>query len=158
MPNSQRQIRLNSRLNIRQRQTPWARHALGVFVVMWLNLILQPCAMAFGGGPDQDCPNCPPAHSQHDGHEMASMKMADHGVPCAGSIADCGGLEDLNFDGRNAQLKVKDAPHDSPVAVSPFADITTDIKPARHAYLRPIQRHPPGPPKTLNKLYCVYLK
>ena len=145
-------------LNIRRRQTPWARHALGVIVVMWLNLVLQPCAMAFGGNSDQDCPDCPPAHSQHDGHEMASMDIADLGMPCAGISADCGVLDDLNYDGRNAQLKVKDAPDDSPVVVLPFANLATDIKPARRAYLRPIQRHPPGPSPALNKLYCVYLK
>jgi hypothetical protein len=115
--------------------------------------------MAFAGGPDKDCPNCPPAHLQHlDGHEMASQDMADHGMPCAGSSADCGVLDDLNYDGRNAQLKVKDAAEDSPVAILPFANLAEDIKPARRAYLLPIQRHLPGPPKALNKLYCVYLK
>lgn len=149
---------MNSRPKLQRRQAPRAHHAFGVFVVMWLNLVLQPCAMAFSGDPKPDCPDCPPAHSQHDGHEMASMDMADQGMPCAGSSANCGVLDHLNYDGRNAQLKVKDAPDDSPVAVLPFANLTTDTKPARHAYLRPIQRHPPGPPPALNKLYCVYLK
>lgn len=154
---SHRQYRLFSRLNIR-RQAPWTQRAFGVFVVMWLNLALQPCAMALGGGPDQDCPNCPPAHSQHNGHEMASMGMAEHDMPCAGSSADCGILDYLNHDGRIAQLKVKDASDDSPPAVHSFAELAVDVKPSRRTYHRPIQTHPPGPPKALNKLYCVYLK
>lgn len=145
-------------LNIRRRQAPWVRRAFGVFVVMWLNLVLQPCAMAFDGVPDQDCPDCPPAHLQHDGHEMLSMDMADHEMPCAGASADCGVLDDLTYDSRHTQLKVKDAPDDSPVAALPFAEMVVDINPGRHAYLLPIQRHPPGPPPALNKLYCVYLK
>ena len=42
-------------------QTPWARYALSLFVVVWLNTALQPCAMAAGdaGGHDHDCPYCP---------------------------------------------------------------------------------------------------
>lgn len=84
------------------------------------------------------------------------MDMADHDMPCADSSADCG--VDLNYDGRNAQVKVKDAPDDSPIALLSFADLALDINLTHRAYVRPIQRHPPGPPPALNKLYCVYLK
>ena len=143
---------------MQRRRTPKARHALGVFAVLWLNLLFQPCAMALGADPHEDCPDCPPAHSQHEGHEMAPGDMADSGMPCAGSAADCGVVDDLNYDGRNTQLKVKDAPHDSPLMVSPFANPAAHIKPLRHAYLWPVQRPPPASPQALNKLYCVYLK
>lgn len=115
--------------------------------------------MAFGGEHDGDCPNCPPSHSeQHDGHNLAPSDMADHEMPCASGVADCSILDELNYDGRNAQLKVKDAPEDLPVAILPVAQVALDIKPTRRIYLRPIQSHPPGPPQALNKLYCVYLK
>lgn len=147
--------------NMQRRWNPKARQAFGVLAVLWLNLLFQPCAMALGADPHQDCPDCPPAHSQHDGHEMAPADMADmadSGMPCAGSAADCGVVDELNYDGRNTQLKVKDAPLDSPLMVSAFANPAAHIKPARHAYQRPAQRPPPGPSQTLNKLYCVYLK
>ncbi len=84
--------------------------------------------------------------------------MADHEMPCASGIDDCSILDDFNYDGRNAQLKVKDAPEDLPVAILSITELAFDIKPTRPNYLVPIQSHPPGPPRALNKLYCVYLK
>ncbi len=81
---------------------------------MWLNLALQPCAMALEA--DHDCPHCPPAHE----HEM----MAHHGhgeakaeSPCASMQAQCGELDDVSFDGRTGQLKVKDTA-EIPVAIT----------------------------------------
>jgi hypothetical protein len=115
--------------------------------------------MALGNDHDGDCPNCPPTHSeQHGGHNLAPPDMADHEMPCASAIADCSILDELNYDGRNVQLKVKDAPEDLPVAILTVAKLAFDIRPRRRSFLRPIQSHLPGPPQALNKLYCVYLK
>ena len=50
---------LNTQSKSRQARIPWARRVLGAFVVVCLNMALQPCAMAFGG--DHDCVHCPPA-------------------------------------------------------------------------------------------------
>ncbi len=115
--------------------------------------------MAFGNDHEEDCPNCPPSHSrQHDEHELTPSDMADNGMPCASSAADCGILDEYNYDGRTVQLKVKDAPIDLPVAVQSFAVLVPNAEPVGQTYTRQIQRHPPGPPQRLNKLYCVYLK
>ena len=89
---------------IRQRQQTWARRALGLFVAVWLNLALQPCAMALESMQDNDCPNCPPAQAhEHDGMH-AGM---GHEMPCASAAADCSFSEDLNYDGRSDQPKLK---------------------------------------------------
>ena len=64
--------------------------------------MLQPCVMALEAGDHGDCPHCPPEMSQqHAGHDMTSMAM-----PCAAS-GDCGTLDDFNYDGRTAEIKIK---------------------------------------------------
>jgi hypothetical protein len=149
---------VNSLATFKQRQTPWARSVLGLFVVVWLNLALQPCAMAMGGDDDHDCPHCPPGHTQeHDGHDMASIEAVGHDMPCATVAADCSVLDDYNYDGRAVQLKVKDAPSDLPVALLPSEQFLADAQSNLVAYAPPNINHPPGPSLPLNILYCVYL-
>ncbi len=140
---------------IRQRQQTWARRALGLFVAVWLNLALQPCAMALESMQDSDCPNCPPAQAhEHDGMH-ASM---GHEMLCASAAADCSFSEDLNYDGRSDQPKLKDAHIDSPIAISstepalPYGN-PVDFRPRpRYASVHA------GAPPPLNVLHCVYLK
>ena len=141
--------------NIRQRQQTWARRALGLFVAVWLNLALQPCAMALESMQDNDCPHCPPAQTHE--HEGMHESMGDE-MPCAGAAADCSFSEDLNHDGRSDQLKLKDAHIDSPIAISstelalPYAN-PVDFRPRpRYASVHT------GAPPPLNVLHCVYLK
>lgn len=135
------------------RTRTWGHPVLGLFAAVWLNLALQPCAMALEA--DHDCPHCPPAHE----HEMA----AHHGhgdaqadEPCASMQSQCGELDDASLDGRSGQLKLKDAvelplaiAHDSiapAVIVAERCNYSTG--PPRHAGLSP----------PLNVLFCVYLK
>jgi hypothetical protein len=141
--------------NIRQQQQTWARRALGLFVAVWLNLALQPCAMALESMQDNDCAHCPPAQMhEHDGmHESMG-----HEMPCAGAAADCSFSEDLNHDERGGQLKLKDAQLDSPIAISsrefvlPYGN-PVDFRPRpRYASVHS------GAPPPLNVLHCVYLK
>lgn len=149
---------MNSIATPRQRQTPWARRTLGMFVLVWLNLALQPCAMAMGGDDDHDCPHCPVSHTQrHDGHEMSSDAMTDHDMPCATGAADCTAFDEVNVDARTGQLKLKDAPTDQPVAIARFEGFFADASPNHTRVVRQPEAHPPDSSPALNVLYCVYL-
>jgi len=141
--------------NIRHRQQTWARRALGLFVAVWLNLALQPCAMALESMQGKDCAHCPTAQMQKHGgmHE----NMGDD-MPCADAATDCSFSEDLNHDGRSGQLKLKDAQFDAPVAIThrefdSFNGSPANFQPRpRYAIV-----HAAAPPP-LNVLHCVYLK
>jgi hypothetical protein len=141
--------------NIRHQQKTWARRALGLFVAVWLNLALQPCAMALESMQDKDCAHCPPAQMQEHGGMHASM--VDE-MPCADAATDCSFSEDLNHDGRSGQLKLKDAQIDTPVAIAPREFTLFNGSPASFQ-LRPryASVHAAASPP-LNVLYCVYLK
>jgi len=141
--------------NIRHRQQTWARRALGLFVAVWLNLALQPCAMALESMQDKDCAHCPTAQMHEHGgmHESMGDEM-----PCADAATDCSFSEDLNHDGRSGELKLKDAQFDAPVAIAPREFTSFNRSPVN---FRPRPRyasvHSAAPPP-LNVLYCVYLK
>jgi hypothetical protein len=125
-----------------------------MLVVVWLNMALQPCAMAFGN--EQDCPQCPPAHSR----EMPSQDSHDRALedaPCYVGASQCAFSDDYNYDGRSVQIKVKDAPSDVPVAIAP-AVVGLSLADTVSASLGPDDpSHRPGVPRSLNILYCVYL-
>lgn len=131
----------------------WGHPVLGLLAAVWLNLALQPCAMAMEA--DHDCPHCPPAHE----HEM----MAHHGhgeakaeAPCASLEAPCGELDDVSMDGRSGQLKVKDTV-ELPVAIAHEPATSTVTAGERCNYATgPPQRAGLSPP--LHVLFCVYLK
>ena len=141
--------------NIRQQQKTWARRALGLFVAVWLNLALQPCAMALESMQNNDCAHCPPAQM----HEHGSMHQSmGNEMPCADAATDCSFSEDLNHDGRGGQLKLKDAQFDTPVAIAPREFALPSSRPVNFQ-LRPryASVHAGATPR-LNVLYCVYLK
>ena len=141
--------------NIRKHQQTWARRALGLFVAVWLNLALQPCAMALESMQDNDCAHCPPAQMHEHGgmHESMNDEM-----PCADAAADCSFSEDLNHDGRGGQLKLKDAQIDAPTAIDSREFAASYGRPANfQARPRYTSVHAGAPPP-LNVLYCVYLK
>ena len=145
---------MNPLASIRQRQISWAHRVLGMFVVVWLNMALQPCAMAFGS--EQDCPQCPPVHSR-EMPSQGSHNKALEDAPCYADASQCAFSDDYNYDGRNVQIKVKDAPSDVPVAIASavvalsLAD-TVSVSPGPDD-----PSHRPGVPPSLNILYCVYL-
>ncbi len=131
--------------------------ALGAVVAVWLNLALQPCAMAFDSASDHDCPDCPPArvHEQH--HDSMDVTMR-HDVPCAVGTPDCMLSDDFSHDGRSGQLNLKDAPSAQPVALIPGDLRTPCALPAR---VTPGPRYATvhaGAPPPLHVLHCVYLK
>ena len=140
-----------------RRKRMGARCALAFIAVVWLNLALQPCAVALER--DGDCPNCPPAMvhsgmSQHGGsHEPASSD-----VPCATTGFDCMLGDDYSHDGRCGQGKLKDAPDNGSAAT-----IETNLGPRNlpRTILQKLDRDmfaAPGVAPPLNVLYCVYLK
>lgn len=135
------------------RTRAWGYPALGLFAAVWLNLALQPCAMALEA--DHDCPHCPPAHE----HEMAAHH--NHGeakaeAPCASMQSQCGELDDASLDGRTGQLKVKDA-FELPLAIvhDPAAPAIAAAKRC-HQSTGPPPHAGSSPPRHV--LFCVYLK
>lgn len=140
---------------IRHQQQTFGRRALGLFVAVWLNLALQPCAMAYGAEADADCPDCPPAKMQH--HDGMHGDM-DHGMPCVDTVSDCMLDADWNHDGRSGQPKLKDAPTVMPIAVAPYEHSLSFHHPC-NVTLRPryASEHA-GTPPPLHVLHCVYLK
>jgi hypothetical protein len=141
--------------SIRQQHKTWGRRALGLFAAVWLNLALQPCAMAFEVHEDSDCPNCPPMQMQEHAGMHGDM---DHEIPCADSLDDCFVDEDLNHDGRGGQIKLKDLSNDIPLVIADFESLIQfqhpddTVSPPRYASLHS------GAPPPLHVLYCVYLK
>jgi hypothetical protein len=140
-----------------------------VFVLVCLNLVVQPCAMALGSVEDHDCPRCPPSHtgerSKHGmhGHEMGRHDMAGHDMapsemPCATGATDCSLADEFNYDGRAVKLELKDSPNDLPIAIHPQAALVRTMQPAKHVGWHRTRSPPPGPSAPLNVIYCVYLK
>ena len=89
----------------RQTSAAATSRVLAVVAVLWVNLAVQPCAMAFDA--DFDCPHCPPAvddgMAMHHGHGEEDAKSG-----CATQPSDCGELDDFGFDSRGTQNKLKD--------------------------------------------------
>ncbi|ANO50100.1 hypothetical protein [Woeseia oceani] len=148
----------------RRTRKPSARNALAVFVVAWLNLALAPCAMAFGGVPEPDCPHCPPSQADaHAGHDMSGHAVADHdgmedAMPCASSATDCNVTDELNHDGRTLKLEPKDSPSDLVIAIHPALPSVATLRTADAAGWHRTRSPPLGATTPLNILYCVYLK
>lgn len=127
---------------LRQRRVRGASSSLGAFVLVWLSMVLQPCAMALGSDTDYDCPHCPPQQNEQ---------------PCELGEPDCNHVHKYNVDGRTAQAKVKDAPQDSPMIVGELFAFIPSVHTAR---VDDVSRQAIPPPygPSLNILYCVYLK
>ncbi|MGB5210132.1 MAG: hypothetical protein WBP60_06385 [Gammaproteobacteria bacterium] len=112
---------------------------IAMFVVVWLNMALQPCLMAAGpilpqGHEHGDCPHCPDA----------ALLQVDGG--------ECSYFDDFDFDGRDP--KTPDASLVVPMPVAdwrmPAAPRTLDIPaPSTTVLVRD------GPP--LHLRHCVFL-
>ncbi len=125
---------------------------LGVLGVFWLNLVIAPCALAFGA--EHDCSHCPPEQmdemAAHHGHHS---EAADAG--CDALMSGCDDIGAYANESRLAQPKLKDkadpvpmAPPafpDAPVAVVGFATTAADPP-------DPVWASPP-----LHLLNCVFL-
>lgn len=140
--------------NIRMQQQSWGRRALGLFVAVWLNLAMQPCAMAYEV-EDHDCPHCPPAETHEHGDMHGHM---DADMPCADGASDCSIDDHWNHDSRGGQSKLKDTTSDPLIAIAP--DEPTAL--SDHARDAPVQPRrtsvQAGAPPPLYILNCAYLK
>jgi len=141
---------LSQLANIRKQQRSWGRGALGLFVAVWLNLALQPCAMAYSMDVEQ-----PPMQMHEHGGMHGDMVEP---MPCADGLTDCSIVDDVNHDARDGQLKLKDTAGDMPAAIA-LQEISLPFRAPTDTLLRP--RYTSGhagasPP--LHVLYCVYLK
>jgi len=149
---------LNVLTTMRQRQAPWTRSVLGLFVVVWLNMVLQPCAMAFGDPNNPDRAHCPTMQTEETTSQSAYDAAESAGVlPYETSAAQCAFIDDFNYDGRMVEAKVKNEPSDeTPGVAAPFPAIALEkglmASPGagNHSFF-------PGDPPPLNVLYCVYL-
>ena len=150
---------LKSQTINRQARTPWTRRVLGTFVVVCLNLALQPCAMAFGGAGEHDCMHCPPALAEEGAAH--SMHRADDSngssAPCATGMSQCVVGDEINIDSRTPTVKVKDVPSDTLLAIAPANAVLTPAEYSASLPVSFVRPYLPGDPPPLNVLYCVYL-
>lgn len=149
---------MTSLVTIRHAQTNRARRIFAGFVVIWLNLVFQPCAMAMDGGDAHDCPDCPPQHtSMHMDHGETDVPVGMTEMPCA-SGTDCSVIDNVYFDARSTKLEATDLPDELPLVIYPpylnQALPRSSVCPSWHRLRSP----PPGNSVALNILHCVYLK
>lgn len=78
---------------------------LAIVLALWINLAVQPCAMAMG--TDGDCPHCPPA-AEHDMTMAHGHHDTDVAADCATLGVECGEIDDFGLDSRGSTLKSKD--------------------------------------------------
>ena len=133
-------------------RTASASRWLGVAVALWLNLAVQPCAMALG--VDDECPHCPPAHDHemaaHHGHHDIEIKAG-----CDSPLSDCADSDDFSIDGRSSQAKLKDK-SDAPIIIAP-ASQEEALGPVYYSTTAadPPRRVAASPP--IHLLNCVFL-
>lgn len=121
--------------NKQRRLTPRLLAALGV---VWLNMVLNPCAMALGEPDEPDCPHCPPV--QHCDEQISES---------------CRFIDSIDSDGRTHQTQVpdfSDYAYALPPVPAPVANLAIDVS-AITSFL--LTTGPPGP--RLHIRYCVYL-
>lgn len=150
---------LNLLTTIRQKPDPWTRRVFSLFVVLWLNMALQPCVMAFGDANDHGCPGCPlPSTEDISSHSANEAGDSDlNASMCAVGTSECALVDDINYSGRAISVSAEDAPGDMPVGIASSVDVNS---PAEYSFARPgvgDTSFLPGASPPLHILYCVYL-
>lgn len=145
-----------SRLHVRGRATTLRRSVLGLLGVLWLNMAVLPCAMAFQG--DDDCPHCPPAEQHDEKHAMAAHhghSEAETKPSCATEQTDCCDAIAASIDARSGKLDYK------PGSDAAFVTLSPPDHTRRHfAAMWDTVVDPPdivGSSPRLHVLFCVYL-
>ena len=125
---------------------------LGVLGVFWLNLVIAPCALAFGA--EHDCPHCPPEQmaemAAHHGHHGEAA-----GTGCDTLTSDCDDIGDYAHEGRLAQPKLKDKAEPVPMAPPAFPD--TPVATVSFATSAADPPDPVGTFPPIHLLNCVFL-
>ncbi len=136
----------------RSRKTQSARRFLGLFVLAWLNMALQPCAMAFGDASAGGCNQCPMTDSA-EVYLQGSVEITG----LESGMSRCAVVDDLNYDDRTTKVKTKDAPSDVPLDSPYIADAGSFA--INSSVYSPMRRnlYSPGIPPTFIVFYGVYL-
>jgi len=140
-------------------RTPAAlrRKVLGLLAIVWLNMAVLPCAMAFQG--DDDCPHCPPAGEHEEGHDMAAHHGHDDTKSepsCATAQTDCCDAVAASVDARGGKIEYKNAADIVFVGVPPAEGCQRQR--GAHSYGSSDPPDIAGASLPLNVLNCVYLK
>lgn len=127
--------------------------ALAVVVALWVNVAVQPCAMAFGTEAD-DCLHCPPAHEG-----SMAMMHGDHADAtsndCVSMSGACGEITEFGVDSRGSQSTPKDkADVVATLATWPQEPIDCGVGCSSSAADPP---DPVSPPLPIHILNCVFL-
>ena len=125
---------------------------LGLLTVLWLNMAVLPCAMAFESA--ETCPHCPPA----DEHEMASHHghgEAEAQPACATAQVECCDLDEASVDTRGGSPEARPASDVVVVTASPVAAVP--VRTSGQCYCATGPPDAPGVAPPLHVLYCVYL-
>lgn len=130
------------------------RSVWGLLAVLWLNMAVLPCAMAFESG-DHDCGHCPPAveheMASHHGHGEAHTNESG-----ATTASECCDPEDASIDIRGGNLKIK-APTEGVVISEPAIAVVLARSNGQLNWAS-------DPPEIISRspsphvLFCVYLK
>jgi len=142
-----------SRATARWKPAALRRKVLGLLSVLWLNMAVLPCAMAFES--DEPCPHCPPAEdhqmASHHGHGKVNVTPS-----CETAQSECCDLAAASIDTRGSNFQIK-----STSDVVFIAPPVTAVLPARASVRRHVASDPPdiaGTSPPLHVLYCAYLK
>lgn len=144
---------------LRQRRRLRARTVLAAFMLVWLNVVLQPCVMAM---PVSDVASDQLAH-QHESQSKAAHGQHDEHDDCPhcavfGAV-NCGegdGCDEPDVVQSNGTIKLKDT---TPrlMAVLPVPDLALHTgQLLRAASILP-RAAPPPPGPAISIRYCVYL-
>jgi len=140
-------------IRVRQSRSRFLVAACGV---VWLSVVLSPCAMAHGNDPSSMCPDCPTAVRSEQGHRSMSLdRMPEQRISCGHPMVGCATPDDINHQARD---HVTDPP---PVAwITHCADDFLNVAHATKARSASVTSEPArlaGASPPLNVLYCVYL-
>jgi hypothetical protein len=139
----------NKSRNSRSRGT----RVFGLFVAVWLNLALQPCAMALQAPAESHCPHCPPAKVHEHGMAHAAMERS---TPCDDG-GECSVDDSVSHDVRAGQVKLKHPAVELPAAISAGdSGLAAHTLTGQRLAPEP-DYHFAGAPPPLHVLYCVYL-
>ena len=160
---SQSSSHLRSPTFKRAHDTSRGRFLLGVFVVAWLNLTVQPCLMATESSPEQAAASTQSAHADHASHstdhacDQCPPALGDHATACVSADAsDCSAISVVNYDGRDGPAKPKDVP--TYMAIADFAipsEFTIPVE-SPPPFDCAVSLYPSEPPLSIQ--YCVFLK
>jgi len=142
-----------SRSSAHRKPAALRRSVLGLLTVLWLNMAVLPCAMAFESS--ESCPHCPPAAEHemesHHGHGDAASKPS-----CATVQAGCCDTVEASVDARGSKPEFKPASEVVFITAPTIAEVPTSTAGLTGYACDPPDTSGSSPPRHV--LFCVYLK